>query len=155
MGVTPRPSVQSPFKLFFMYILAMHTRSSPCWCSAVSQALALRKDQVKSTQSEIEEAEKSQLHPFPTELSLWTVDDVCRWLDTLQLGEYKQAFREGKVRFMAPQGCSYRSVKNGRRGWSINGDDNQNRERSACRPPSTGQAEGRTYIRAVLSRIKG
>ena len=65
--------------------------------AAVSQALAVRKEQVQATQSEIEEAEKSQRHPFPTELSLWTVDDVCRWLDTLQLGEYKQAFREGKV----------------------------------------------------------
>ncbi|CAM9277713.1 unnamed protein product, partial [Scytosiphon promiscuus] len=64
---------------------------------AVSQALALRKDQVKTTQVEIAEAEASQRHPFPTELSLWTVDDVGRWLDTLQLGEYKQAFREGKV----------------------------------------------------------
>eukprot|EP00903_Cladosiphon_okamuranus_P015481 g14292.t1 len=64
---------------------------------AISQALAVRKEQVQSTQSEIEEANESQRHPFPTELSLWTVDDVCRWLDTLQLGEYKQAFREGKV----------------------------------------------------------
>lgn len=51
-----------------------------------------------STRREIEEAEESQRHPFPSEMSLWTVDDVCRWLDTLQLGEYKQAFREGKVR---------------------------------------------------------
>lgn len=58
----------------------------------------MRQDQVKSAQSEIKEAEHSQLHPFPTDLALWTVDDVCRWLDTLQLGEYKQAFREGKVR---------------------------------------------------------
>lgn len=57
----------------------------------------MRKEQVQSTQSEIEEAKESQRHPFPTELSLWTVDDVCRWLDTLQLGEYKEAFREGKV----------------------------------------------------------
>lgn len=65
---------------------------------AVSKALAAHKGLVKTAQSEIKEAESSQLHPFPTELVLWTVDDVCRWLDTLQLGEYKQAFREGKVR---------------------------------------------------------
>lgn len=52
---------------------------------------------MKSTRKEIEEAEESQRHPFPLEMSLWTIDDVCRWLDTLQLGEYKQAFREGKV----------------------------------------------------------
>lgn len=60
---------------------------------------------MKSTQSEIEEAENSQRHPFPTELTLWTVDDVCRWLDTLQLGEYKQAFREGKVRGRGDAAC--------------------------------------------------
>ncbi|CBN77304.1 conserved unknown protein [Ectocarpus siliculosus] len=64
---------------------------------AVTKALAVRKEKVKSTRAEIEEADNSQRHPFPTELCLWTVDDVCRWLDTLQLGEYKQAFREGKV----------------------------------------------------------
>ncbi|CAM9159639.1 unnamed protein product [Ectocarpus fasciculatus] len=64
---------------------------------AVTKALAMRKEKVESTRAEIEEAENSQRHPFPTELCLWTVDDVCRWLDTLQLGEYKQAFREGKV----------------------------------------------------------
>ncbi|CAN0307929.1 unnamed protein product, partial [Ectocarpus sp. 12 AP-2014] len=50
---------------------------------AVTKALAVRKEKVKSTRAEIEEAENSQRHPFPTELCLWTVDDVCRWLDTL------------------------------------------------------------------------
>ncbi|CAM9834425.1 unnamed protein product, partial [Sphacelaria rigidula] len=56
-----------------------------------------RKNRVELTRKEIDEAEESQRHPFPSEMSLWTVDDVGRWLDTLQLGEYKQAFREGKV----------------------------------------------------------
>ncbi len=83
--------------------------------AAVSQALAMRKEQVKSTQSEIEEAEKSQRHPFPTELTLWTVDDVCRWLDTLQLGEYKQAFREGKVRGRGNAACCAKGCHTTRR----------------------------------------
>lgn len=64
---------------------------------AVSRALAKRREEVESTRREIKEAEESQRHPFPAELALWTVDDVSRWLDTLQLGEYKKAFQEGKV----------------------------------------------------------
>lgn len=31
------------------------------------------------------------------QVRLWTVEDVCRWLDTLRLGQYKQAFKEASV----------------------------------------------------------
>ena len=37
------------------------------------------------------------LEPFPDEVRLWTVDDVGRWLDTLTLTQYKQAFKEATV----------------------------------------------------------
>ncbi|CAM9532239.1 unnamed protein product [Discosporangium mesarthrocarpum] len=60
-------------------------------------ALAIRQKEVKTMRTEMEEAAESQRHPFPPDITLWTVEDVCRWLDTLQLGEYKQAFQEGKV----------------------------------------------------------
>ncbi|CAB1101509.1 unnamed protein product [Ectocarpus sp. CCAP 1310/34] len=85
-----------PLSLFIL----SHTHTPYPTCAfllVVTKALAVRREKVKATRAEIEEAENSQRHPFPTELCLWTVDDVCRWLDTLQLGEYKQAFREGKV----------------------------------------------------------
>lgn len=35
--------------------------------------------------------------PFPDEVRLWTVNDVGRWLDTLTLPQYKQAFKEATV----------------------------------------------------------
>jgi hypothetical protein len=31
------------------------------------------------------------------QVRLWTVEDVTRWLDTLRLGQYKQAFKEASV----------------------------------------------------------
>lgn len=31
------------------------------------------------------------------QVRLWTVEDVCRWLDTLRLGQYKSAFKEASV----------------------------------------------------------
>ncbi|CAM9594278.1 unnamed protein product, partial [Hapterophycus canaliculatus] len=73
------------------------TGSADAAAAAAASAAAASIPSLKETGNLGGDAEASQRHPFPTELSLWTVDDVCRWLDTLQLGEYKQAFREGKV----------------------------------------------------------
>ena len=44
-----------------------------------------------------EEAKKMLQEPFPEDITLWTVEDVCRWLDTISLSQYKRAFREGSV----------------------------------------------------------
>ena len=44
-----------------------------------------------------EEAKRSKAEPFPSEMRLWSVADVARWLDTLSLGQYKAAFREASV----------------------------------------------------------
>ena len=44
-----------------------------------------------------EEAKKMLQEPFPEDISVWTVEDVCRWLDTISLSQYKRAFREGSV----------------------------------------------------------
>merc|ERR550514_520381 len=44
-----------------------------------------------------DEAKKSKAEPFPKETRLWSVTDVMRWLDTLALGQYKQAFKEASV----------------------------------------------------------
>lgn len=49
-------------------------------------------------QKESEEEAKAILHaPFPSEIVNWTITDVSRWLDTLSLSQYKDAFREGAV----------------------------------------------------------
>ena len=34
---------------------------------------------------------------MPSNIRMWTVDDVARWLDTLSLGQYAAAFREATV----------------------------------------------------------
>lgn len=57
----------------------------------------MRKKLLESSRREVEEVDENQRHPFPSEIALWSVDDVCRWLDTLQLGEYKRAFKDGKA----------------------------------------------------------
>ena len=45
---------------------------------------------------------KGKAEPFPPEMRLWSVADVARWLDTLSLGQYKDAFREkGRRRLLA------------------------------------------------------
>ena len=44
-----------------------------------------------------EEAKKMLQEPFPEDIAVWTVEDVCRWLDTISLSQYKRAFREGSV----------------------------------------------------------
>uniref|UniRef100_K3WQ57 SAM domain-containing protein n=1 Tax=Globisporangium ultimum (strain ATCC 200006 / CBS 805.95 / DAOM BR144) TaxID=431595 RepID=K3WQ57_GLOUD len=44
-----------------------------------------------------DEAKKAKLQPLPPEVRDWNVDDVGRWLDSLSLSQYKQAFREGAV----------------------------------------------------------
>merc|ERR1719240_2205016 len=44
-----------------------------------------------------DEAKRSRAEPFPKETRLWSVTDVMRWLDTLALGQYKQAFKEASV----------------------------------------------------------
>ncbi|CAN0053604.1 unnamed protein product, partial [Choristocarpus tenellus] len=65
--------------------------------SDIRTSLVFRKQEIKEVRAEMKEAEDSQQCPFPTDIKLWSVEDVCRWLDTLQLGEYREAFREGRV----------------------------------------------------------
>ena len=56
-----------------------------------------KREELKEAREREEEARQSMLLPFPDEVRLWTVDDVGRWLDTLTLSQYKQAFKEATV----------------------------------------------------------
>ena len=40
---------------------------------------------------------QAKANPLPEQVRLWTVTDVAKWLDTLSLGIYAQAFREATV----------------------------------------------------------
>ena len=55
-----------------------------------------RKDDIKRAQ-EIEEAQRALEEPLPANVRSWSVDDVCHWLDTLSLSQYKRAFREASI----------------------------------------------------------
>ena len=35
--------------------------------------------------------------PMPVNVQMWSVEDVCRWLETLSLQQYANAFREASV----------------------------------------------------------
>ncbi len=34
---------------------------------------------------------------MPNNVRMWTVDDVCKWIESLSLGQYAPAFREATV----------------------------------------------------------
>jgi len=40
---------------------------------------------------------RSKAQPFPKDIKVWSVGDVGRWLDTLQLSQYVKAFKEASV----------------------------------------------------------
>lgn len=43
------------------------------------------------------EAKRFQATPMPDSVNLWTVSDVCRWMDSLLLSEYNSAFKEARI----------------------------------------------------------
>lgn len=45
----------------------------------------------------IEEAKKALAQPFDEDVTRWNIHDVCRWLETLTLGQYRRAFEEAAV----------------------------------------------------------
>ena len=36
--------------------------------------------------------------PFLIDMSRWTVDDVCSFLDEMELGKHKEAFKSSKIK---------------------------------------------------------
>lgn len=57
------------------------------------------KEKVKAQEKkkQLEEDKKILSEPFPLDIDDWTVDDICRWLKSLSLGQYIKAFREACV----------------------------------------------------------
>lgn len=43
------------------------------------------------------EVKSAKSAPMPTNVHMWSVDDVVMWLETLSLGQYCSAFREATV----------------------------------------------------------
>lgn len=60
-------------------------------------ASQLKKHELEKKLVDEEDAKRAQLQPLPPQVRDWSVDDVGRWLDSLALSQYKQAFDEGAV----------------------------------------------------------
>ena len=43
------------------------------------------------------EAKKARANPMPENVRMWSVMDVCRWLESLSLGQYSRSFQEATV----------------------------------------------------------
>lgn len=65
--------------------------------SGAAQAKLKEKQAQIRRQKEVEDAAKLLKEPFPDDVRLWTVQDVGRWLDTLSLGYYKNAFADACI----------------------------------------------------------
>jgi len=61
------------------------------------KTLQEKRDMLKF-EKELELAVKAAAaEPFPSDTKLWNVQDVGRWLDTLNLTQYKQSFKEARI----------------------------------------------------------
>jgi len=56
-----------------------------------------KKAELEASKTAEKEVIAAKAHPMPSNIRMWTVDDVARWLDTLSLGHYAAAFREATV----------------------------------------------------------
>merc|ERR1711871_666777 len=56
-----------------------------------------KKQELQASAEAEAEAKKARANPMPENVKLWSVNDVCRWLDALFLGQYSSAFREAAV----------------------------------------------------------
>ena len=78
----------------------------------------------------IEDSKKAMAQPFPKDVFRWRTVEVCRWLDTLSLGQYKAAFE---------QAAGALARRDGRRRW--------------CEGNSPGRGSGwRVLARAACGR---
>jgi hypothetical protein len=56
-----------------------------------------KKQELQASNEAEAEAKKARANPMPENVKLWSVNDVCRWLDALFLGQYSSSFREAAV----------------------------------------------------------
>lgn len=56
-----------------------------------------KKQELQASAEAESEAKKARANPMPENVKLWSVNDVCRWLDALFLGQYATSFREAAV----------------------------------------------------------
>lgn len=63
----------------------------------VELAIQKKRAEVAAAEQAEREAKLIQQTPMPESVQLWTVSDVCRWMDSLLLSQYNEAFREARI----------------------------------------------------------
>lgn len=51
----------------------------------------------KAAEKAEREVKAAKMSSMPANVAMWSVDDVTRWLETLSLGQYVEAFKEATV----------------------------------------------------------
>jgi hypothetical protein len=63
----------------------------------VELSIQKKRAEIAASEQAEREAKKIQQAPMPDSVQLWTVSDVCRWMDSLLLGQYNDAFKEARI----------------------------------------------------------
>ena len=64
---------------------------------AIETAIAMKEAELHHAKSREDDAKKAKEEPFPKEIRYWSVGEVGRWLQTLSLHQYVDAFKEASV----------------------------------------------------------
>ena len=63
----------------------------------VDQSIVRKKNELEASSKADRDMEYIRINPLPDKAYNWSVNDVCRWLDVLSLGQYAAAFKEASV----------------------------------------------------------
>ena len=63
----------------------------------VDLSIQKKKAELAASDHAESEAKKAKANPMSENVKLWSVSDVCKWLDALFLGQYAQAFKDAAV----------------------------------------------------------
>ncbi len=63
----------------------------------VEVAIQKKKAELAASEAAEKATKAAKENPMPDEVRLWSVIDVCKWLETLSLGQYQEAFKEATV----------------------------------------------------------
>lgn len=63
----------------------------------IELSIQKKRAEIAAAESAEREVKKMQATPMPDSVQLWTVSDVCRWMDSLLLSEYNLAFKEARI----------------------------------------------------------
>lgn len=63
----------------------------------VESSIQKKRQELELSAKAEKDAKVAMDHPLPPNVRMWTINDVCKWLETLFLGQYVPAFREAAI----------------------------------------------------------